>query len=191
MSDAEGYPLKLPTRMSRVDPLSKSPEPPLPHPPNCDTIDLDRYTIRTSTPHRTSKHSEKLTLRIRATRRRATLCFPALWCIIAWFLQLPLHEGGLAARGVYFRVLRGFRCKKKAQRFRALSTEKNPQWLINLGLAQVELRRRGPRLCKMCQKNPAEFSGFCGDCYNKLKESKKTPASKRWLVALPFLRIGR
>lgn len=69
-------------------------------------------------------------------------------------------------------------CKKKAQRFRALATERNPQWLINLGLAP------GPRLCKMCQKNPAEFSGFCGDCYNKLEKSKKTPARKHWLVAL-------
>jgi len=77
-------------------------------------------------------------------------------------------------------------CAKKAWRCRGLGwgTEKNPQWLINLGQAQVELRRRGPRLCKMCQKNPAEFSGYCGECYNKLKESKKTPARKRWLLAL-------
>lgn len=55
-------------------------------------------------------------------------------------------------------------------------TEKNPQWLINLGQADVELQKRGPPICKMCHKNPAEDSGYCGDCYAKLKE--KAPAEE-------------
>jgi len=86
----------------------------------------------------------------------------------------------------YFRYCEN---KKKAQRSSdlGLSTDRNPQWLINLGQAEVELRRRGPRLCKMCQKNPAEFGGYCGECYNKLKESKKGPVRKRWHIALSHL----
>jgi hypothetical protein len=60
----------------------------------------------------------------------------------------------------------------------------SPQWLINLGQAKLEKDRRGPSLCKACHKNPAEWSGYCGDCFNRLKEADKVPVRRRWFVAL-------
>jgi hypothetical protein len=62
----------------------------------------------------------------------------------------------------------------------------NPQWMINANEALLEERERGPQRCKMCHTNPAEFSGYCGDCYSKLesnKETEKVAKHKFWLFS--------
>jgi len=64
----------------------------------------------------------------------------------------------------------------------------NPQaqWMINLGQALVEKQNRDPNPCKLCHKNPAEYSGYCGDCYEKLQKNEKTKkVTKRrfWLFS--------
>jgi predicted amidophosphoribosyltransferase len=67
-----------------------------------------------------------------------------------------------------------------------LSGNPQTQWNINLGQALLEERKREPSICKMCHKNPAEFSGYCGDCYSKLesdKRTKKVAKHKFWLFS--------
>ncbi len=59
---------------------------------------------------------------------------------------------------------------------KSLNMSGNPQaqWTINLNQALLEERKREPPYCKMCHKNPAEYSGYCGNCYKKLEDNKKT-----------------
>jgi hypothetical protein len=54
-----------------------------------------------------------------------------------------------------------------------LSGNPQAQWNITIGQTLLEKRRRGPSICRMCHKNPAEFSGYRGDCYSKLKSRKE------------------
>gem|GEM_PF-1683680 len=73
-----------------------------------------------------------------------------------------------------------------------MSGNPQTQWNINLGQAFIEeLRReRELSLCKMCHKNPAEYSGYCGDCYNKLESDKKTKkVTKHWRPVFPILHL--
>jgi hypothetical protein len=55
-----------------------------------------------------------------------------------------------------------------------MSGNPDAQRLYNLGQALLEEKKRGPKLCTMCHSKPAEYSGFCGDCYKKPEENKKT-----------------
>jgi predicted amidophosphoribosyltransferase len=67
-----------------------------------------------------------------------------------------------------------------------MSGNPQAQWAINAGQAILEERRRDAPLCKMCHKNSAEFSGYCGDCYKKLQDNEKTKkvakSKYRWLA---------
>ena len=67
-----------------------------------------------------------------------------------------------------------------------MSGNPQAQWMINLNQALLEERKREPALCKLCHKNPSEYSGYCGDCYKKLEESEKTKQvakHKFWLFS--------
>jgi hypothetical protein len=44
--------------------------------------------------------------------------------------------------------------------------------MISLNQAAMERHTKEPELCQMCHKNPAEHSGICGDCHEKLDETK-------------------
>jgi hypothetical protein len=42
----------------------------------------------------------------------------------------------------------------------------------------------------MCHKNPAEYSGYCGDCYQKLGEDEnRRKAAKHRFLRLSFFRF--
>jgi hypothetical protein len=67
-----------------------------------------------------------------------------------------------------------------------MSGNPQTQWNINLGEALLEERKRPVALCKMCHKNPAEYSGYCGDCYHRLEDDMKTrkvTKFKYWLFS--------
>lgn len=71
-----------------------------------------------------------------------------------------------------------------------MSGNPQAQWAINSNQALLEERKRGPLVCKMCHKNPAEYSGYCGDCYQKLGEDEnRKKAAKHRFLRLSFFHL--